>query len=94
MGCPRVTSVPLPCSLDCCGTLCTGVLPRDPSDLWRLDTIGITDRQYDVSKHPALIHSAVRKSSERNKVPLLINTPGLTSCMNRSVAETRLKRQL
>ncbi|KAL3217062.1 hypothetical protein MRX96_032633 [Rhipicephalus microplus] len=30
-------------------------LPKDTSDVWRLDAIGITDEQDDFSKHPALV---------------------------------------
>ncbi|XP_037508931.1 uncharacterized protein LOC119385594 [Rhipicephalus sanguineus] len=69
----------------------------DPSEMWRLDAIGINDGQEDdVSKHPALIHfrSAVHKNAGCYVIPLMIKTQGLTSCSNRSVAETRLKRQL
>lgn len=66
--------------------------------MWRLDAIGITDIQddHDVSKHPALIHfrSAVHKSAGRYVVLLMTETPCLTSCMNRTVAEGRLNRQL
>ncbi|KAL1441349.1 hypothetical protein MTO96_008621 [Rhipicephalus appendiculatus] len=80
--------------LACSDNWCTEVLPGDPSDIWRLDAIGITDEQDHVSKHPALLHfrSTVRKSAGRYVVPLMIKTPALTSCTNRSVAETRLKR--
>ncbi|KAL1484611.1 hypothetical protein MTO96_032496 [Rhipicephalus appendiculatus] len=42
--------------LACADNWCTEVLPGDPSDIWRLDAIGITDGQDDVSKHPALLH--------------------------------------
>ncbi|XP_049272070.1 uncharacterized protein LOC125758673 [Rhipicephalus sanguineus] len=75
----------------------TEVRPGDVSEMWRLDAIGITDGQEDdVSQHPALVHfrSAIHKSAGRYVVPLMIKTPGLTSCTNRSVAETRLKRKL
>ncbi|XP_037501475.1 uncharacterized protein LOC119375368 [Rhipicephalus sanguineus] len=65
--------------------------------MWRLDAIGITDGQEDdVCKHPALVHfhSAVHKNAGRYVIQLMIKTQGLTSCSNRSVAETRLKRHL
>ncbi|KAL1443826.1 hypothetical protein MTO96_045814 [Rhipicephalus appendiculatus] len=70
--------------LACADNWCTEVLPGDPSDIWRLDALGITDGQDDVSKHPALLHfrSTVRKSAGRYVVPLMIKTPGLTSCTN------------
>ncbi|KAL3186712.1 hypothetical protein MRX96_026866 [Rhipicephalus microplus] len=42
--------------LACSDDWCTEVLPREPSDIWRLDAIGITDGQDNVRKHPALIH--------------------------------------
>ncbi|KAL1485447.1 hypothetical protein MTO96_031951 [Rhipicephalus appendiculatus] len=53
--------------LACADNWCTEILPGDPSDIWRLDALGITDGQDDVSKHPALLHfrSTVRKSAGR-----------------------------
>ncbi|KAL3226871.1 hypothetical protein MRX96_024590 [Rhipicephalus microplus] len=61
--------------LACSDKCCTAVLPQDPSDIWRLDTIGISDGEDDVSKHPALIHfrSTVHNSAGRYKVPLMVS---------------------
>ncbi|KAL1426638.1 hypothetical protein MTO96_018110 [Rhipicephalus appendiculatus] len=91
-SCFSATALFLACSDD----WCTEVLPGDPSEIWRLDAIGITDGQDDISKHPALLHfrSTVCKSAGRYVVPLIIKTSGLMSCTNRSVAEIRLNRQL
>ncbi|KAH7934529.1 hypothetical protein HPB51_029104 [Rhipicephalus microplus] len=37
--------------LTCSDNWCTEVVPRDPSDIWRLGAIGITEGQDDVCKH-------------------------------------------
>lgn len=81
--------------LACSNNWCTEVLPRDPSDIWHLDDIGITEGQDDVRGHPASIHfrSTVRNSTRRYEVPPMIKTPGLTSWTNQSVAESKVKRQ-
>ncbi|KAH8029141.1 hypothetical protein HPB51_023546 [Rhipicephalus microplus] len=81
--------------LACSNNWCTEVLPRDPSDIWHLDDIGIIDGQDDVRGHPASIHfrSTVRHSTRRYEVPPMIKTPGLTSWTNQSVAESKVKRQ-
>ncbi|KAL1483672.1 hypothetical protein MTO96_012511 [Rhipicephalus appendiculatus] len=71
--------------------------PGGTSEMWLFSAIVITDgQQDDVSRHPALIHfrNAVHKSAGYHVVLLMIKTPRLTSCTNRTVAETTLKRQL
>ncbi|KAL1473916.1 hypothetical protein MTO96_038369 [Rhipicephalus appendiculatus] len=54
--------------LACADNWCTEVLPGYPSDISRLDAIGITDGQDDVSKHPALLHFRASSEEEALKI--------------------------
>ena len=70
----------------------------DPTEMWRLDAIGITDPPEDVGTRDQaslnLFTQCVHKEAGRYVVPLMIKYQGRLTNTNRSVAETRLKRQL
>lgn len=89
------TGAPATTSLLCCA--CAPALP-EPTDMWRLDVLGITD---SVSKHDeaeADIEMFERNVACRNgryEVPLMIQEPGLPlEANNRETAEKRLEAQL
>ncbi|XP_037502613.1 uncharacterized protein LOC119377081 [Rhipicephalus sanguineus] len=70
----------------------------DPTEMWRLDAIGITDPSEDVGTLDQaslnLFTQCMHKEAGRYVVPLMIKHQGRLTSTNRSVAETRLKRQL
>ncbi|XP_077534550.1 uncharacterized protein LOC144146477 [Haemaphysalis longicornis] len=69
----------------------------DPSEMWRLDAIGITDASEKSKAEDYDAFVKIRSGLEedgRYVVPLMIETPGLMSSTNRAVAESRLRRQL
>lgn len=70
----------------------------DPTEMWRLDAIGITDPQdtAGVCDQTAMTQFTqyVHKEAGRYVVPLMIRHQGRLTSTNRSVAENRLRRQL
>ncbi|XP_064468624.1 uncharacterized protein LOC135381544 [Ornithodoros turicata] len=70
----------------------------DPSQMWSLDVIGITDPDHSqtTEERTAFDHfqSAVYKERGRYVVPLMLKAPDLLSITNQTVAEARLQRQL
>ncbi|XP_064458861.1 uncharacterized protein LOC135369129 [Ornithodoros turicata] len=70
----------------------------DPSEMWRLDAIGITDSAHSQATEERTafdqFQSAVYKEEGRYVVPLMVKAPYLLSTTNRPVAEARLQRQL
>ncbi|XP_064488324.1 uncharacterized protein LOC135400416 [Ornithodoros turicata] len=70
----------------------------DPSEMWRLDAISITDSAHSQATEERTafdqFQSAVYKEEGRYVVPLMVKAPYLLSTTNRPVAEARLQRQL
>lgn len=64
----------------------------DPSEMWRLDSIGITDSSVNNGAHVdaalSQFMSAVHKEEGRYVIPLMIKSPECMTCTNRDVAQT------
>ncbi|KAL1448760.1 hypothetical protein MTO96_044006, partial [Rhipicephalus appendiculatus] len=68
----------------------------DPTEMWRLDAIGITDPPEATGtwdQEPlSLFRQYVHKDAGRYVVPLMIKYQGRLACTSRSVAENQLQR--
>ncbi|XP_064475530.1 uncharacterized protein LOC135389409 [Ornithodoros turicata] len=83
--------------LACSEGWCTAHPAGDPSEMWRLDAIGITDPGEPPREEPTAVvqfRDAVYKDKGRYVVPIMLRSQGHVPSTNRTVAETRLMRQL